>query len=56
LIHNYLFSLFVDRRNYINSDEQFFFLNYINKINNFLDKQDLVLTKIKKKKNKYNFW
>jgi hypothetical protein len=56
LIHHYLFSLFVDRRKFINSDEQIFFLNYINRINNFLDKQDLVLTKIKKKKNKFNFW
>ena len=56
LIHHYLFSLFVDRRNYINTEEQIFFLDYINKINNFLNKQDLVLTKIKKKKNKFNFW
>ncbi len=56
LIHQYLFSLFVEKRNFINPDEQIFFLNYINKINNFLDKQDLVLTKIKKKKNKFNFW
>jgi len=56
LIHHYLFSLFVDKRNFIDPEEQIFFLNYINKINNFLEKQDLVLTKIKKKKNKFNFW
>jgi hypothetical protein len=56
LIYDFLFSLFIETKSRITKSEQLFFLNYINKLNNFLDKSDLETNRIKKQKNKYEFW
>lgn len=55
LIHDFLFSLFVDTKHKISSSEQLFFLHYINKINTLLDEKDLEIKVIKKQKNNYKF-
>ena len=56
LIHDFLFSLFVDTKSKISASEQLFFLSYINKLNIFLDKKDLEAKIIKKQKSKFKFW
>jgi len=56
LIHDFLFSLFIETKFRINSQEQLFFLNYINKLNVFLDKKDIEAKKINKKRNNFTFW
>ena len=56
LIYDFLFSLFIDTKSRITESEQLFFLDYINRLNNFLDNDDLEAKKIKKIKSKNNFW
>ena len=56
LIYNFLFSLFVETKSRISKKEQLFFMNYINKLNNFLDKSDLSIEKIKNQKDQFCFW
>ena len=56
LIYDFLFSLFIDTKFRISEKEQLFFLNYINRLNTFLDNDDIEAKKIKNKKNKYEFW
>lgn len=56
LIHDFLFSLYVDTKSRISTSEQLFFLGYINKLNVFLGETDLEAKKIKKQKSKYKFW
>jgi len=55
LIYDFLFSLFIDTKNRISKKEQLFFLKYINRLNNFLDSEDLEPRKIKSFKFQYVF-
>ena len=56
LIHDFLFWLFIETKSKLSNWEQIFFLKYINTLNKYLDKNNLPVTKIKKKKNRLEFW
>lgn len=55
LIHDYLFSLYINTKKNITTSEQIFFLKYINKLNNFFTNKNIVVNKINKKKEQFNF-